>query len=82
MQVAGRPDRWPDGDTAHRKFKMNAPDWYEELYERQRKAHSPRRIGIEHGIAHLKNWRAPDPLTVFRLVDTLAALPRPPPSPP
>jgi hypothetical protein len=42
----------------HRKFKKNAPDWYEEIYERQRKAHSSRRIRVEHGIAHLKNWRA------------------------
>ncbi|MET7413472.1 transposase family protein [Streptomyces rubiginosohelvolus] len=42
----------------HRKFKTNAPDWYEEMYERQRKAHSSRRIRVEHGIAHLKNWRA------------------------
>lgn len=42
----------------HRKFKKNAPDWYEEMYECQRKAHSSRRIRVEHGIAHLKNWRA------------------------
>ncbi|MER6559271.1 transposase family protein [Streptomyces sp. NPDC001027] len=42
----------------HRKFKKNAPDWYEEIYERQRKTHSSRRIRVEHGIAHLKNWRA------------------------
>ena len=42
----------------HRKFKKNAPTWYEEMYERQRKAHSSRRIRVEHGIAHLKNWRA------------------------
>ncbi|CAL9630781.1 hypothetical protein SUDANB176_06075 [Streptomyces sp. enrichment culture] len=42
----------------HRKFEKNAPDWYEEMYERQRKAHSSRRIRVEHGIAHLKNWRA------------------------
>lgn len=42
----------------HRKFKKNAPEWYEEMYERQRKAHSSRRIRVEHGIAHLKNWRA------------------------
>ncbi|XHM65318.1 transposase family protein [Streptomyces nigra] len=42
----------------HRKFKKNALDWYEEMYERQRKAHSSRRIRVEHGIAHLKNWRA------------------------
>jgi hypothetical protein len=42
----------------HRKFKKNAPDWYEEIHQRQRKAHSSRRIRVEHGIAHLKNWRA------------------------
>nr|WP_233221410.1 transposase family protein [Streptomyces carminius] len=42
----------------HRKFKKNAPDWYEEMYRRQRTAHSSRRIRVEHGIAHLKNWRA------------------------
>ena len=42
----------------HRKFKKNAPDWYEEMHERQRKTHSSRRIRVEHGIAHLKNWRA------------------------
>ncbi|SEQ96226.1 Helix-turn-helix of DDE superfamily endonuclease [Streptomyces radiopugnans] len=41
----------------HRKFKKNAPDWYEEMYQRQRTAHSSRRIRVEHGIAHLKNWR-------------------------
>jgi hypothetical protein len=42
----------------HRKFKKNTPDWYEDMYERQRKAHSSRHIRVEHGIAHLKNWRA------------------------
>ncbi|WP_189828577.1 transposase family protein [Streptomyces finlayi] len=43
----------------HRKFKKNAPPhWYEDMHERQRKAHSSRRIPVEHGIAHLKNWRA------------------------
>lgn len=42
----------------HRKFKKDAPDWYEEMYEGQRMAHSSRRIPVEHGIAHLKNWRA------------------------
>lgn len=26
--------------------------------ERQRKAHSSRRIRVEHGIAHLKTWRS------------------------
>ncbi|MFF3208975.1 transposase family protein [Streptomyces sp. NPDC002962] len=42
----------------HRKFKKNAPDWYEQRHELQRKAHSSRRIRVEHGIAHLKNRRA------------------------
>jgi hypothetical protein len=28
------------------------------MYERQRKAHSSRRIRVEHGITHLKTWRA------------------------
>ncbi|WP_251064828.1 hypothetical protein [Streptomyces sp. ISL-44] len=28
------------------------------FYERQRKAPSSRRIRVEHGIAHLKHWRA------------------------
>ncbi|MEU6388562.1 transposase family protein [Streptomyces sp. NPDC046939] len=42
----------------HRKFKKNAPTWREERFIQQRKAHSSRRIRVEHGIAHLKNWRA------------------------
>ncbi len=42
----------------HHKFKKNAPDWHEEIHERQRKAHSSRRIRVEPGIAHPKNWRA------------------------
>ncbi|MET9347591.1 transposase family protein [Streptomyces termitum] len=42
----------------HRKFKKDAPDWYEEMRERQCKAHSSRRIRVEHGIANLKNWRS------------------------
>ncbi|WP_399220561.1 transposase family protein [Streptomyces sp. T12] len=33
-------------------------DGRNEMHERQRKAHSSRRIRVEHGIAHLKNWRA------------------------
>jgi hypothetical protein len=41
----------------HRKFKKNPPEWYEEIYERQRKAHSSRRIRVEHSIGHMKNWR-------------------------
>ncbi|MFJ1604489.1 transposase family protein [Streptomyces sp. NPDC088253] len=46
-----------------RKFKKNAPDWYEEMHERQRKAHSSRRIRVEHGIAHLKTGE-PSPVTM------------------
>ncbi|MFI5806026.1 transposase family protein [Streptomyces sp. NPDC051561] len=42
----------------HRKFKKDPPEWYTEMHERQRKAHSSRRIRVEHGIGHLKNWRA------------------------
>ncbi|MEU9575238.1 hypothetical protein AB0D62_36395 [Streptomyces massasporeus] len=42
----------------HRKFKKNPPASYEERHELQRKAHSSRRIRVEHGIAHLKNLRA------------------------
>ncbi|MFD5015357.1 transposase family protein [Streptomyces chartreusis] len=42
----------------HRKFKNNAPAWHSERHEQQRKAHSSRRIRVEHGNAHLKNWRA------------------------
>ncbi|MFJ5835145.1 transposase family protein [Streptomyces sp. NPDC093089] len=42
----------------HRKFKKDAPDRYEEMYGRWHTAHSSRRIRVEHGIVHLKNWRA------------------------
>ncbi|MCX4734123.1 transposase family protein [Streptomyces sp. NBC_01363] len=41
----------------HRKSKKNPPQWYEEMHEHQRKAHSSRRIRVEPGIGHLKNWR-------------------------
>ncbi|MEV1063645.1 hypothetical protein [Streptomyces sp. NPDC050263] len=41
----------------HRRFKKNAPEWYEEMHERRRKAHFSRRIRGEHGTAHLKSWR-------------------------
>ncbi|MFJ4806829.1 transposase family protein [Streptomyces murinus] len=42
----------------HHKYKKNPPEWYEEMHERQRRAHSSRRIRVEHGIGHLKNWRS------------------------
>ncbi|MFZ3498691.1 transposase family protein [Streptomyces sp. 5.8] len=44
--------------TPHRKFKKIPPEWYEEIYELRRKAHSSRRVRVERGIAHLKNWQA------------------------
>ncbi|NEA26253.1 transposase family protein [Actinomadura bangladeshensis] len=44
----------------HRKFRKSAPAWYEELYAAQRHVHCVRRIRVEHGIAHLKNWRSLD----------------------
>ncbi|MFI5809261.1 hypothetical protein [Streptomyces sp. NPDC051561] len=28
------------------------------MHERWRKAHSSRRIRVEHGIGHMKNWRS------------------------
>nr|WP_220186460.1 transposase family protein [Streptomyces parvulus] len=42
----------------HREFYENAPRAGMRMHERRRKAHSSRRIRVEHGIAHLKNWRA------------------------
>nr|WP_234330510.1 transposase family protein [Streptomyces acidiscabies] len=35
----------------HRKFKKDAPAWYEERHDLARKAHSSRRLRVEHGIA-------------------------------
>ncbi|MEU0302947.1 transposase family protein [Streptomyces sp. NPDC006175] len=43
----------------HRKCKKNAPGWYEEMHERRRKAHSSRRIRVEHTFARMKNWNPP-----------------------
>ena len=42
----------------HRKFRKNPPTWYEQHHAAQRTAHSRRRVRVEHGIAHLKNWRS------------------------
>ncbi|WP_242646673.1 transposase [Streptomyces griseocarneus] len=42
----------------HRKFRKNPPPWYEEMHAQAKHAHSSRRIRVEHGIAHLKNWKA------------------------
>ncbi|MGW1193363.1 hypothetical protein ACWD43_36345, partial [Streptomyces sp. NPDC002559] len=35
----------------HRKSEKDAPDWYEEMYERQRKVPSSHHIRVEHSIA-------------------------------
>ncbi|WP_326666103.1 transposase [Streptomyces sp. NBC_00385] len=42
---------------SHCKFKKNARTGTRR-HECRRKAHSSRRIRVEHGVAHLKNWRA------------------------
>ncbi|MEU9397990.1 transposase family protein [Streptomyces sp. NPDC048324] len=55
---AGSPDRRTRGHTASPQVQEERPDWYEEIHEQRRKAHSSRRIRVEHGIAHLKNWKS------------------------
>ncbi|WP_354596575.1 transposase [Streptomyces sp. JL1001] len=42
----------------HRKFKEDAPDWYEEVPRAQAQGTLLAPHPVEHGIAHLKNWRA------------------------
>lgn len=54
----GRPDRRARGDATAPQVQEESARWYEEIHERQRKAYSSRRIRVEHGIGHLKNWRA------------------------
>jgi hypothetical protein len=41
----------------HRKFKKNVPDWYEGCTSASAK-HLVTPYPVEHGIAHLRNWRA------------------------
>ncbi len=43
----------------HRKFEKNARPWREEPFAQQRNAHFSQHTRAEHGIAHLKKWRAP-----------------------
>ena len=45
-----KPKRYGGACAAQHEFKKDAPGWYEEMYERQRKAHPSRRIRVEHGI--------------------------------
>ncbi|MGW4393308.1 hypothetical protein [Streptomyces sp. NPDC004685] len=45
------------GDATAPQVQEDPPERYEQMPERERKAHSSRRIRVEHGIGHLKNWR-------------------------
>ncbi len=56
-QVPGRPDRRTCGHTSAPQVQEERPGLVREMHEWQRKAHSSRRIRVEHGIAHMKNWR-------------------------
>jgi hypothetical protein len=40
-----------------RKAQLPLLDWLEATHAAERKHHASRRIRVEHGIAHLKNWR-------------------------
>ncbi|MFJ8546850.1 transposase family protein [Streptomyces sp. NPDC093586] len=52
----------------HRKFKKNAPDWYEEMHERQRKAHSSRRIRVERRLtAYRARARKRCPVMIYAM---------------
>lgn len=42
----------------HHKKRLEAMPGIAELRAAQRKAHARRRVPVEHGIAHLKNWRS------------------------
>ncbi|MFI1922512.1 transposase family protein [Streptomyces sp. NPDC020377] len=46
------------GTPPHRKSKKGVPTWWKETHASQRKAHSSGHIRVEHGITHLRNWRA------------------------
>lgn len=72
----GRPDRRTGDHTTTPQVQEERPDWYEEIHERQRTAHSSRRIRVEHGIAHLKNWRtlARHPGSREHMSDTVQAV--------
>jgi hypothetical protein len=68
----------------HRKFKTNVPDWYEEMHERQRKAHSSRRIRVENGHRAFEELANSDPHLGRRehISDTVQAVRRRPAVPP
>jgi DDE superfamily endonuclease len=43
---------------ARRKNQLPVPPALAATHEAERRAHSAKRIRVEHGISHLKNWRA------------------------
>jgi DDE superfamily endonuclease len=43
---------------ARRKNQLPVPPALAAAHEAERQAHSAQRIHVEHGISHLKNWRA------------------------
>ncbi|WP_254397813.1 transposase family protein [Streptomyces sp. AC558_RSS880] len=43
----------------HRRIKKNAPTWWEERVHPATKGPLIATVRVEHGIAHLNNWRAP-----------------------
>jgi hypothetical protein len=43
---------------ARRKNQLPVPPALAAAHEAERRAHSAQRIRVEHGISHLKNWRA------------------------
>jgi hypothetical protein len=45
-----------------------------ELRDAQRKAHSHRRVRVEHTIAHLKNWRSLTHHAAPSFADTIQAI--------
>ncbi|MFJ3638096.1 hypothetical protein [Streptomyces sp. NPDC090112] len=51
----------------HRKFKKNPPDWYEEISERQRKAHAsrltPHAASASSTASHTSRTGEPSPAT-------------------
>ncbi len=43
---------------ARRKNQLPVPPAVAAAHEAERRAHAAKRIRVEHGISHLKNWRA------------------------
>lgn len=68
----------------HRKFKKNPPEWYEEMHERQRKAHSSRRstfLDTGRPQPFVGLWHPGEPGVAFTPLPSVAAHASPPGSP-